>query len=1573
MAFLSSAVLFLNTVCGSICSAEEITGDVADSVQETDVLDFMLAAELQSVQDQQTALASSVNIDKNRLFLGYYHSAYITENGNLYTWGYNNYGQLGDGTATDSYEPVKIMINVAQVYLGEYTSACITKNGELYTWGYNEYGQLGDGTTTDSYEPVKIMENVSQVSLGAYHSACITEDGDLYTWGDNSNGRLGDGTSTDSYTPKKIKDNVAKVSLGSSHSACITTDGDLYTWGFNSKGELGDGTKTDKSEPVKIKSNISQVSLGYFYSACITEDGELYTWGYNNYGQLGDGTATSRSVPLKIGTKVSQVSLGKNHSAYITEDGDLYTFGYNKYGQLGDNTTTNKNKPVQITSNVSQISLGGFHSTYMTEDGDMYIWGWNNHGQLGDGTTTNSSVPVKITFSDDMDHNHELADDYSSDDTGHWYECSGCSEKVDFEEHTEDSGTVTKEPTETEDGEKTFKCTKCKYVIRTETIDPLASNPVTVSDGTETKTFDTLTAALTAYKSSTATLTITLNQDAEVKTLSLPTKAAGITITGDGELNVNATAITIPVNIKIDVTLNGTGTKPLAVKVSDGKTLEISGEASNIGAVSGAKTSVLKVSEDMTVSSLSTFGEVNIAADKALTVKGNVSSVKVLNGGLKLPTATSTATVTTAGNALLVLTETNGNVAKATVNNVSESLTVNIVNAEGDTISIASGTTVLYSANDITEKVTVANETADNKPLDAFYYKKTKSIKAEWSDAVSLSYGGNEKKFPNMELALAAITDSNTDYTITLNTNVTAATLTLPKTAKSIIINGTGTLTTGSTSISIPVNTTIGCKIIQSAGKAVALKVAAGVTLTINTASECFGAVSGTKTSVLKVNDDMTAASLSTFSEVTVAEGKVLTVKGNVSSVTTFNGTMKLLTVTSAATITTAGKAVLVLAETSGKVAKVTVNNVTESLDVNVVNAEGATVALASGTTILYSSKDITEKVTIANETADSKPLNAFYYTKTKSIKAEWADAISLSYGENERKFPNMELALAAITDSSTDYTVTLNTDTTAATLTLPTKANSLTIKSASADNVKTLSLTGVTSLPAKTPLTLENVKIESTKAFSISASKDLTLDNFISDSISAVKGGSKFVLDLGETSPIDKVSGFGTVNLTTEFKVGTTFTTTALNLGENCGITVPGTKSTVSTKTLNGAEGSYIKFEQGFTPMKITGTAADSVTGTIALKSDSEISENTVIFTTKTIGNGVFDVTGIQPAGSAFGYTLAVISGKAYIKSITLDLNGNKYVLWTDVVAAIEAAKASTTDYTITLLDDYDIGGAIKMPKAGTYNSLTITSENKTLRFTGNVTSTGALNIVNTSLDSAKNGASAKYTVSAGKYQFSAENVNFNLASGSSGTGDVTLKNVTLNGTLKAGVLTLNGTNTIGGTVSASELRSTESGTVLNILNNSKGVMSITKNGITAASTDITLRLTEADGSAAAAAEGAIIASSFKGSYDGQLKLSTDNGTFNVVLTDKGKLVLASEQINSTNALDEEADTEEEEESSEDEESEEEDDTSDDTTEEDSGEEGEPSEGDEGTEEDDGTDDSSDETEGDTPDIPLE
>ena len=289
-------------------------------------------------------------------------------------------------TVENASKKIKIVVNtveetgykIQQVSLGEEHSAAVTEDGDLYLWGDNWYGQLGIGGWSwhGNATPGKILKGVKQVSIGEIHSAAITENGDLYLWGAGGAGQIGNG---DNYymqcIPVKIMEHVKQVSLGEEHSAAITENGDLYLWGAGGAGQIGNGDNYYmQCIPVKIMEHVKEVGLGAYHSAAISENGDLYLWGYNAYGQLGDGsTENNFFVPKKVMEHVKQVSLGGQHSAAITENGDLYLWGNNECGQLGDGSTESRHLPKKVMEDVKQVSLGKEHSAAITENGNLYL------------------------------------------------------------------------------------------------------------------------------------------------------------------------------------------------------------------------------------------------------------------------------------------------------------------------------------------------------------------------------------------------------------------------------------------------------------------------------------------------------------------------------------------------------------------------------------------------------------------------------------------------------------------------------------------------------------------------------------------------------------------------------------------------------------------------------------------------------------------------------------------------------------------------------------------------------------------------------------------------------------------------------------------------------------------------------------------------------------------------------------------------------------------------------------------------------------------------------------------------
>jgi alpha-tubulin suppressor-like RCC1 family protein len=334
-----------------------------------------------------------------------------------YAWGYNNYGQLGDGNQyTGQSSPVTVLGGItrwSQLSAGYRHSLGVANAGIAYAWGYNGNGQLGDGTTTSRLSPVTVIGGITnwrQLSAGYRHSLGVTDAGIAYAWGYNTAGQLGDGgLYYDTPSPVTVIGGItnwSQLSAGSRHSLGLTSDGIAYAWGYNNAGQLGDGTTDHKSSPVTVLGGItnwSQLSAGYRHSLGVTDAGIAYAWGYNTYGQLGDGTTDHKSSPVTVVggiTNWSQLSGGRNHSLGLTSTGIAYAWGFNDRGQLGDEGLySDTSSPVTVVggiTNWSQVSAGRYLSLGLTNTGIAYAWGYNGNGQLGDGTSTDTSSPVTV-------------------------------------------------------------------------------------------------------------------------------------------------------------------------------------------------------------------------------------------------------------------------------------------------------------------------------------------------------------------------------------------------------------------------------------------------------------------------------------------------------------------------------------------------------------------------------------------------------------------------------------------------------------------------------------------------------------------------------------------------------------------------------------------------------------------------------------------------------------------------------------------------------------------------------------------------------------------------------------------------------------------------------------------------------------------------------------------------------------------------------------------------------------------------------------------------------------------------
>ena len=322
----------------------------------------------------------------------------------LMAWGDNRYGQLGvgafDTTAPYSRAAPTIVSGVpalAALADGFYHSVGLAADGSVWTWGYNNYGELGIGAfdTVAPYGrsvPAKIASftGVIAVAAGTNHSLALKSDGTVWAWGWNSSGQLGDGSGTNQSVPVKVYGltNAVAIAAGGVHSLALLADGSVMAWGGNSYGELGDGATSNRLTPVRVWT-ATAIACGQYHSLAMQADGSLTAWGSNANGQLGDGTTVSRKIPKPvIGLAgVAFVTAGAFTSLAIKNDGTVWAWGWNAYGQLGDGTTVDRAVPT-LTKNLTNavaIASGQAHCLALKADGTVWTWGWNAYGQAGSG------------------------------------------------------------------------------------------------------------------------------------------------------------------------------------------------------------------------------------------------------------------------------------------------------------------------------------------------------------------------------------------------------------------------------------------------------------------------------------------------------------------------------------------------------------------------------------------------------------------------------------------------------------------------------------------------------------------------------------------------------------------------------------------------------------------------------------------------------------------------------------------------------------------------------------------------------------------------------------------------------------------------------------------------------------------------------------------------------------------------------------------------------------------------------------------------------------------------------------
>jgi alpha-tubulin suppressor-like RCC1 family protein len=344
------------------------------------------------------------------------HSCAIIDSpsGNATCWGWNFYGQLGDGTYDRRNSSVAVSGELAfsSIATGYFHSCGIVVSppGAAYCWGSNDFGQLGDGTRINRTFPVRVAVSgglaFSSISAGFQHSCGIAVSpppGGAYCWGSNSAGQLGDISIPiiNRLSPVAIRGSsgtlaFSSVSPGFLHSCGIVVSppGAAYCWGSNNAGQLGIGSTANALSPPGPRAVLgglafSSINVGNKYTCgiVVSPPGAVYCWGIVS-------GSTYRTTPVAIsgGRTFSSISAGDSGACGIVESppGDAYCFG-----------TGSSGPPVAVTGGLkfASIVVGNQHrcGLVVSPPGVAYCWGSNGDGQLGDGTTSNRASPVVVT------------------------------------------------------------------------------------------------------------------------------------------------------------------------------------------------------------------------------------------------------------------------------------------------------------------------------------------------------------------------------------------------------------------------------------------------------------------------------------------------------------------------------------------------------------------------------------------------------------------------------------------------------------------------------------------------------------------------------------------------------------------------------------------------------------------------------------------------------------------------------------------------------------------------------------------------------------------------------------------------------------------------------------------------------------------------------------------------------------------------------------------------------------------------------------------------------------------------
>ena len=327
------------------------------------------------------------------------HSMVVTKERGVVCFGYGRHGRLGNGSEDNAAFPFSVPLPVGMIIkcvsAGGVHSMALSSVGQVLTWGYGVYGQLGLGDTVTPVPEkrsvptlVPDLEGVTAIGAGHSHSLAI-KGGAVYTWGEGSFGGLGLGDTKHRLVPTRVPElqGIVAVDAGESFSVALSMDGVVHTWGCNDVGQLGVGDWENRKVPTRVDtlSHVVDVAAGYYHTLAVTSDGAIFSWGSGVSGKLGHDDHATVDVPRRIaaleGVRIVRVGAGWYHSMAVSEEGRLYVWGCVGEGMLGLDDQMDERGNLHVPTLVEGVEgvegcVGGkYHSLLSTRGGAVMSFG----------------------------------------------------------------------------------------------------------------------------------------------------------------------------------------------------------------------------------------------------------------------------------------------------------------------------------------------------------------------------------------------------------------------------------------------------------------------------------------------------------------------------------------------------------------------------------------------------------------------------------------------------------------------------------------------------------------------------------------------------------------------------------------------------------------------------------------------------------------------------------------------------------------------------------------------------------------------------------------------------------------------------------------------------------------------------------------------------------------------------------------------------------------------------------------------------------------------------------------------